>query len=65
MEHIRTQRVRLSSASAPSGKSTGENEAFELRDKDRFRYRGKGVLQAVRHIEQIILPKIHGIDACD
>ena len=52
-------------ASVPSGKSTGEKEAFELRDKDKFRYRGKGVLQAVRHIEQIILPKIHGTDACD
>ena len=52
-------------ASVPSGKSTGEKEAFELRDKDKFRYRGKGVLQAISHIEQIILPKILGMAVCD
>ena len=50
------------SASVPSGASTGENEAVELRDGDKKRYGGKGVLKAVRNVNKIIAPKIEGLD---
>ena len=48
------------SASVPSGASTGENEAIELRDGDPARYFGKGVLKAVENVNQIIAPAIVG-----
>lgn len=47
-------------ASVPSGASTGENEAIELRDNDRSRYAGKGVQKAVKHIHQEIAPALIG-----
>jgi enolase len=50
------------SASVPSGASTGENEACELRDEDKKRYDGKGVLKAVSNVNEIISPKIIGMD---
>ncbi len=50
-------------ASVPSGASTGENEAVELRDGDKGRYNGKGVLKAVSNVEDIIFPRIKGMDA--
>ncbi len=50
-------------AAVPSGASTGENEAIELRDKDPKRYGGKGVLKAVKNVNDIIAPKIIGMDA--
>lgn len=50
-------------ASVPSGASTGTHEALELRDGDPKRYLGKGVMKAVRHIEEIIAPAIAGLDA--
>ncbi|MBR0313517.1 MAG: phosphopyruvate hydratase [Bacteroidales bacterium] len=50
-------------AAVPSGASTGENEAIELRDKDPKRYGGKGVLKAVRNVNEIIAPAIIGMDA--
>jgi len=50
-------------ASVPSGASTGENEAVELRDKDKSRYGGKGVLQAVKNIIDSIQPELIGMDA--
>ena len=50
------------SASVPSGASTGENEAVELRDDDPKRYSGKGVLRAVANVEREIAPKIVGMD---
>jgi enolase len=50
------------SASVPSGASTGENEACELRDDDKKRYDGKGVLRAVSNVNEIIAPKIIGMD---
>ncbi len=50
------------SASVPSGASTGENEAVELRDGDRKRYNGKGVLKAVQNVNEHIAPKLVGID---
>ncbi len=53
--------VRVSS-SVPSGASTGENEAVELRDGDTKRYDGKGVLKAVSNVNTIIAPKVVGMD---
>jgi len=52
-----------SGASVPSGASTGENEAIELRDNDSSRYLGKGVLTAVDNVTKIIAPEIIGFDA--
>ncbi len=52
-------------AAVPSGASTGEHEAVELRDGDKKRYGGKGVLNAVRNVNEIIAPEIAGLDALD
>lgn len=52
-------------ASVPSGASTGENEALELRDGDKKRYSGKGVLKAVENINTIIAPALKGMSALD
>jgi enolase len=52
-------------ASVPSGASTGENEALELRDQDRTRYAGKGVLKAVKHINHDIAPALQGMCVLD
>ena len=52
-------------AAVPSGASTGEHESLELRDGDPKRYGGKGVLRAVQHIEETILPAVRGLDATD
>lgn len=52
-------------AAVPSGASTGEHEAIELRDKDKDRYLGKGVLNAVKNVNEIIAPEIIGEDAID
>jgi enolase len=64
-----TVRVRVTlengvtaSASVPSGASTGENEALELRDGDKKRYGGKGVLKAVANVNGTIAPKLVGLD---
>jgi enolase len=51
------------SASVPSGASTGENEAVELRDGDKKRYGGKGVLMAVANVNDLIAPKLVGMEA--
>jgi enolase len=53
------------SASVPSGASTGENEAIELRDDDKSRYAGKGVLKAISHVEERIAPVLIGMDATE
>jgi len=50
------------SASVPSGASTGENEAVELRDGDKKRYGGKGTLNAVANVNETIAPKLVGKD---
>jgi enolase len=50
------------SASVPSGASTGENEAVELRDGDKTRYGGKGVLKAIAHVNDVIAPALIGRD---
>ena len=52
-------------AAVPSGASTGENEAIELRDGDKKRYNGKGVLKAVKNVNDVIYPEIVGMDALD
>ena len=52
-------------ASVPSGASTGENEAIELRDGDKKRYLGKGVLKAVSNVNDIIAKEIVGMNALD
>ena len=50
-------------AIVPSGASTGENEALELRDGDKTRFLGKGVLKAVKNVNEVIAPAIVGMDA--
>ena len=52
-------------AAVPSGASTGEHEALELRDGDKKRYLGKGVSKAVANVTDKILPELRGIDALD
>ena len=52
-------------AAVPSGASTGENEALELRDGDKDRYLGKGVLQAVHNVNNVIAEEIAGLDVTD
>ncbi len=52
-------------AAVPSGASTGENEALELRDGDKGRYMGKGVLKAVENVNNIIAPEIIGMEVTD
>ncbi|MBQ8242907.1 MAG: phosphopyruvate hydratase [Bacteroides sp.] len=55
----------LGRASVPSGASTGENEALELRDHDSSRYLGKGVQKAVKHIHKHIAPALIGMEVTD
>src|SRR6185369_10782866 len=52
-------------AAVPSGASTGEHEALELRDADTKRYLGKGVAKAVKNVTSKILPALRGLDALD
>jgi len=52
-------------AAVPSGASTGENEALELRDGDKSRYMGKGVLKAVHNVNNVIAEEINGMDVTD
>jgi len=52
-------------ASVPSGASKGESEAIELRDGNKKRYQGKGVLKAVENANKIVAPKIIGMDVLD
>jgi enolase len=55
----------LGRAIVPSGASTGEHEAVELRDGDKSHYLGKGVLQAVANVETVIAPELVGMDAAN
>jgi enolase len=52
-------------AAVPSGASTGEHEAVELRDGDKAHYLGKGVLQAVENVESVLAPELAGMDAAN
>ncbi len=60
-----TENGILGRAAVPSGASTGENEAVELRDADKSRYMGKGVLKAVENVNEVIAPEIVGYSALD
>ena len=52
-------------AAVPSGASTGEHEAVELRDGDQQRFGGKGVLEAVKNVNEVIGPRLEGLTATD
>jgi enolase len=52
-------------AIVPSGASTGKHEAVELRDGDPARYEGKGVCRAVAHVRDVLVPRLHGLDATE
>ncbi|MCK4766451.1 MAG: phosphopyruvate hydratase [Candidatus Aminicenantes bacterium] len=52
-------------SAVPSGASTGAHEALELRDGDKNRYKGKGVLKAIKNIDEIIFPALEGWDVLD
>ena len=52
-------------AAVPSGASTGEREALELRDGEKIRYAGKGVLKAVKNVNEVIAPELEGMDASE
>lgn len=62
---VRLESGATGSACSPSGASTGSREALELRDGDKARYLGKGVLKAVKAINGVIRDKLIGMDACD
>ncbi len=62
---VLTESGAFGRAIVPSGASTGEREALELRDGDKSRFLGKGVLQAVENVNEIIAPAIVGMDADD
>ena len=55
----------IARAAVPSGASTGTHEAVELRDGDKSRYKGKGVLQAVKNVDDIIYPALEGINVLE
>jgi len=55
----------IARAAVPSGASTGTHEAVELRDGDKNRYKGKGVLQAVKNVNDIIYPALEGINVLE
>ena len=59
---ITTESGAMGRAIVPSGASTGEYEALELRDKDLSRYLGRGVLKAVENVNDVIAPEIIGYD---
>jgi len=58
---VYTENGFLGRAAVPSGASTGENEAVELRDGDKSKYLGKGVLKAVENVNEVIAPEIVGL----
>lgn len=62
---VRLDSDALGRAAVPSGASTGEHEAVELRDGDKSRYRGKGVMNAVRNVNEVIGPALKGRPAMD
>ena len=62
---VTTDRGFVGRASVPSGASTGSREALELRDGDKSRYMGKGVLTAVKNVNDIIAPKLLGKSVFD
>jgi len=62
---VTTESGAYGRAIVPSGASTGEHEAVELRDGDKARYLGKGVLKAVENVNEIICPELIGYNVCE
>jgi len=62
---VLTDEGALGRAAVPSGASTGAHEAVELRDSDKKKFGGKGVLKAVKNVNEIITPKLLGYDVAD
>jgi len=62
---LRLESGIIARAAVPSGASTGSHEAVELRDGDKSRYKGKGVLQAVKNVDDIIYPALEGINVLE
>lgn len=62
---VYTESGAFGRAIVPSGASTGEHEAVELRDGDKSRYLGKGVMNAVNNVNEAIAPEIVGFDVTD
>lgn len=62
---VRTVSGAFGRAAVPSGASTGENEALELRDGDKSRYLGKGVMNAVKNVNEVIAPAVIGMNVAD
>ena len=62
---VYTESGVMGSAMVPSGASTGIREAIELRDKDNTRFLGKGVLSAVKNIEDLIAPSLYGVEVSE
>ncbi|HOA63983.1 MAG TPA: phosphopyruvate hydratase, partial [Bacilli bacterium] len=62
---VYTESGAIGRAIVPSGASTGEHEAVELRDGDKSRYLGKGVLKAVENVNEIIAPELIGLSVFD
>jgi enolase len=62
---VRTAAGALGRAAVPSGASTGEHEALELRDGDKARYLGRGVTRAVEHVKRAIAPKVAGMEVTE
>src|SRR5947208_5669303 len=60
-----TDEGAIGRAAVPSGASTGVHEAVELRDNDKKIYTGKGVLKAVANVQNLIAPKLIGLDVAD
>merc|ERR1711915_33252 len=62
---VHTDDGNMYRAAVPSGASTGQNEAHELRDGDKQCFLGKGVLKAVQNVKEVIGPKLVGMDPTD
>ena len=62
---VRLDSGEVGTAAVPSGASTGAREAVELRDGDPHRYGGKGVLKAVKNVNEIIAPALEGLNPCE
>ncbi|MCC8177725.1 MAG: phosphopyruvate hydratase [Cloacibacillus sp.] len=62
---VRLDSGTMGGASVPCGASTGTYEAFEMRDKDNGRYRGRGVLDAVKNINEVIAPALKGLNPAE
>src|SRR6478735_12091973 len=61
---VMTESGYFGRAAVPSGASTGQFEACELRDGDKQKYGGKGVLKAIGNVKDRIAPKLLGLDVC-